>query len=148
MRLEVCADGAPDRGKKGRFAELTEESEALQLVLDRILQLGEAQLDVGLPQSFVELGKDVRSSDVDARYGLGRHNQPAYWSWGPFRGLDDALMKQLGIGEEQRRVPTEEDETGNEARVWIATDVVIAFDACRLVPKRLSGGAKHPTETR
>src|SRR5215468_9928952 len=41
--------------KEGVFAEAREEPEALQLVLDRILHLGKAQLDAGGVQGVVEL---------------------------------------------------------------------------------------------
>src|SRR6185295_20275761 len=40
-----------------------------------------------------------------------------------------ALVKQLGVGEEERRIPAEQHQAGYEPRTRIAFDVVVAADA-------------------
>src|SRR4029079_19274610 len=82
-----------------------------------------------LPQGVVELSQNIRSRDIDASDRLGRDHQPAHRRWRLFCCLHDPFLKQLGIGEEQWRVPAKEDKTRNETRIGVASDVVIAFDA-------------------
>ena len=48
VALEVIADGRANGRKEELFANLLEQSEALELVLYRIFEFGEAQLDAGL----------------------------------------------------------------------------------------------------
>ena len=49
VRLEVGVDGCADRGEEAAIAESLEKAEALQLVLDRVLELGKEHLDAGRP---------------------------------------------------------------------------------------------------
>ena len=53
----------------------------------------------------------------------------------------DPVLEQLGIGEEQRRIPAEQHQAGDQARVGIARDVVIALDA---VGAAENGGVRPP----
>jgi len=65
-------------GREGSlFAEAGKEPEALQLVLNRILHLGETKLDAGGMQGVVEFADDVGCGDVHARDRLRRDHQPA-----------------------------------------------------------------------
>ena len=57
---------------------------------------------------------DVGGRDVDARDGLGRHDQPAYGRRRLVCSLKNPFLKQLGVGEEQWRVPAEKDKAGDE----------------------------------
>src|SRR3954447_21214914 len=61
MLSEVGVDGGAHGGMEAGRAEALEQLEALQLVLDRILHLGEPQLDARIPQGLLELGEQ-RSS--------------------------------------------------------------------------------------
>ena len=77
MGREVGAHRFAEGREEGLFAEAREESEALQLVLDRILHLGETQLDAGGVQGVVELADGIGCRDVDAGDRLSRDHQPA-----------------------------------------------------------------------
>src|SRR5262245_11695700 len=57
-------------------AEPRREPEAFQLVFDRILHLGKAQLDALGMQCIIELGNRVRGRDVDTGDGLSRDDEP------------------------------------------------------------------------
>jgi hypothetical protein len=59
MDGEIAAHCFVNDRKERLLAEAREEPEALQLVLDRILHLGEAQLDACGGKGVVELGDDV-----------------------------------------------------------------------------------------
>ena len=72
MDRAVGAHRFAERREEGLFAEAREEPEALQLVLDRILHLGETQLDTGGVQGVVELADGIGRGDVDARDRLRR----------------------------------------------------------------------------
>ena len=50
-------------------------------------------------------------------------------------------LEQLGIGEEQRRVPAEQHQAGDQPRLGIARDVVVALDA---VDAAQHGGMRPP----
>src|SRR5262249_2122642 len=129
MRLEVAADSRADGREEGAFADLLEQAEPLQLVLYRILEFREAQLDVRFVQGLVELFQHVGRGDVHAGDRLCRNDQPARGRRRILRRVEDALLEQLGIGEEQGRIPAEEDEPGYSAGVGVAGDVVVALDA-------------------
>jgi Sigma-54 interaction domain len=80
VNREIAANRFLDRCKEGLLAEAREESEALQLVLHRVLHLGKAHLDTRGVKRLVELANDVARGDVDAGDGLGRYDEPADWS--------------------------------------------------------------------
>src|SRR5262249_8380610 len=63
---------------------------------------------------------------VDTGDGLGRHDDSAHWSRRFCNGLDHALVKELGVGKEERRIPTKQHQAGNTTRSGIACDVVVA----------------------
>src|SRR5262245_34245598 len=100
MGLEVDVYRFADRREEVLLAELHEELKALQLVFDRILHLGEAQLDACRVQGVVELADDIGSGHVDAGDRLGRNHQPTHWCRGARYRVQDAIVEQLGIGEE------------------------------------------------
>ena len=96
------------------FAELREQPEALQLVLHRVLQLGEAKLDAARRScsssstsasaavtSTLVIGSAATTTRAPASATLDRREHP--------------LAEQLGIGEEQRRVPAEQHQAGDPA---------------------------------
>ena len=60
MGFEIAAHGFAERREERLLAEAREEPEALQLVLDRILHLGKAQLDARGVQGVVELAERRR----------------------------------------------------------------------------------------
>src|SRR6516162_1757097 len=69
------------RFAKGRekvfLAEARKQPKALQLVLDRILHLGKAELDAGSVQCIVKLADNISSGDVNTRDRLSRDHEPA-----------------------------------------------------------------------
>ena len=79
-------------------------------------------------------------SDHHTLNGLGRTGD----------SVEDALVEELGIGEEEWRIPTEENKTRNPAGIAVATHVVKArkvFDAAQdgrvgapSVPKKFDDG--------
>ena len=142
--LQIGADGRADRREEELFAEACEKSEALQLVLDRVLQLGKAQLDARRVQGLVQFGQHVGGGDVDAGDRLGGDDQPAHRRRRCRHGVEHALLEQLGIGEEQRRVPAEQDQAGDQAGVGIARDVVVALDAVGPARAPRSADASRP----
>src|SRR5262249_56050201 len=56
------------------------------------------------------------------------YDDPSHWRRRGGHGSQNALLEQLGIGEEQGRIPAEQDQAGYEPRMWVARDVVIAAD--------------------
>src|SRR5215470_13967702 len=61
-------------------------------------------------------------------------------------GIKNAFVEQLGIREEQRRVPTEEYQAGNQSRVGMAGDVVIALHTFDPAKYRGVGAPAIPEE--
>ena len=74
---EIGTHGFTEGCEKGSLAEALEKLEAFELVLDRILHLGETQLDPSGVQRVVELADSVGCGDVDACDGLCRDDEPA-----------------------------------------------------------------------
>lgn len=129
MALEIAGNGGTDGGKEEPFADLREKSESLELVFDGVFELGEAQLDSGLVQSFVQFGEVIGCGDVHAGDRFRRYDQPARRSGRSRRRIQDTLFEQLGIGEEQGCIPAKEDQAGYLTGVGIAREVVVAPDA-------------------
>src|SRR5215471_18514160 len=77
MRRPVGAHCLAESREESLFPETCEESETLHLVLDRILHLGETQLDVGSVESVVELIESIGRGDVNAGDRLRRDYEPA-----------------------------------------------------------------------
>ena len=63
-----------------------------------------------LLQGPVELGQHVGGGHVDAGHRLGRDHDPLHRRRRLRHGLENPLTEQLGIGEEQRRIPAEEHQ--------------------------------------
>src|SRR5208337_4456350 len=164
MAAQVGHHGFAKRRIERLGAESREEPEALQLVLYRILHLSKAQLDALSVQTVVKLRHDVRGSDIDARHRLRRYHDPAHGRGRTRHRTEYTVAEQLRVCKEKRRIPTEQHQTGNEASLRVAADVMVAlqkFDApehCRMraptVPKELNNsdhdcdpdagkGAKH-----
>src|SRR6187455_1840077 len=64
FRLDVAAHRLADRREEALLAEAAKEPEALELVLDRVLHLGEAEVDAGGAQGLLQLLDDVGSRHV------------------------------------------------------------------------------------
>src|ERR1700751_3880189 len=103
MSRQESAHGFAEGREEGLLAQARKESEALQLVLDRILHLGETQLDSGGAQGVVEFGKRVACGDVDARDRLRRDHEPTDRCGRARNSIQNSFMKQLGIREEEGR---------------------------------------------
>ena len=54
MAVNIAADCSANGRKEGILAKSGEKPKALQLVFDRVLDLGEAELDSGLVQGLVQ----------------------------------------------------------------------------------------------
>src|SRR5258707_548152 len=53
-----------------------------------------------------------------------------YWRpWRARHGLQYSRVKQLGISEEQRRIPAEEHKAGNEPGVGVTLEIVVTANA-------------------
>src|SRR5262249_16741884 len=90
--------------------------------------LGEAEFNATRVQRVAELANDICSCDVNAGDWLCRHNDPLDWCRRLHNGLQNPLLKELGIREEERRIPTEQDETWDQPGIRIPRDVVIGAD--------------------
>ena len=90
----------------------------------------------------------VGGRDVDARDRLGRDDEPAHRRRRARDGVEHAFVEQLGVGEEQRRIPAEQHEARDQARIRIAGDVVIALARVRRARARRNAAASRPRETR
>src|SRR5215472_16204015 len=77
----VCFEVTADGGTKGReeqlFTDLSEESESLELVLDRIFELCPAQFGPGILQRFMQFDQGIGCGDVHAGHRLRRNDHPA-----------------------------------------------------------------------
>ena len=71
MSFEITVHGLLDGWKKDLF-EPRKKPEAPQLILDRVLKLGKAQLDAILVQSLVQFLEEIGRCDVNAGQGFGR----------------------------------------------------------------------------
>src|SRR3954462_4336732 len=128
MKLKVPGNGCAERRKEEALAELREQSEPLELVLYGILELGKAQRDTHRMQRIVQLRDHIAGGDVDAGDRLRRDDQPPYRSWRLRHRVQRALLEQFGVGEEQGRVPPEQNQPGYPARIGISRNVMIAFE--------------------
>jgi hypothetical protein len=64
-----------------------------------------------------------RRRHVDAGDWLGGHYDAANGGWRLRNRIGRALVKPFGVGEEERCVPTEQHEAGDQSRLRIALDV-------------------------
>ncbi len=126
-------------GKKRFSPNCVKSPESLELVLSAIFEFGKAQLDSCGAQRLVQLFKNVGRGDVHAGDGLCGNNHPARGRGRSCRGLENTLFEQLGVREEQGRIPAKENQAGYPARVRIARDVVVALDAFGLSQHRECG---------
>ena len=99
-------------------------------------------------QGLVEFREHVGGRDVDARDRLGRDDHPPHGRGRASHGLEHALVEQLRVGEEERRVPAEQHEPGNQPRLRIARDVVVAARRRRRGRAPPSADATRPRGTR
>src|SRR4051794_21419718 len=131
MKLKVTGNSDANCRKEEALAELREQSEPLELVLHGVLELGKAQRDAHRVQLIVQLRDHIACGDVDAGDRLCSDDQPPYRSWRRRHRIQHALLEQFGVGEEQGRIPPEQDQPRYPARIGISRDVMIAFDAVR-----------------
>src|SRR4051794_23312289 len=129
MKLKITGNGDANCRKEEALAELCEQSEPLDLVLYRILELGKAQRDAPRVQSIVQLRDHIACSDVDTRDRLRSDDQPTHRSWRLRHRVQHALLEQFGVGEEQGGVPSEQNQPRYPARIRISRNVMIAFEA-------------------
>ena len=134
MRLQVAVDRPAERREEEIVAELGEQAIALEAILHRVFHLGKAQLDAGLLQVVVERRQRLGRRDVDVGHRFGGDDDPLRRRGRIRNRLQDVLTEDLGIGEEQRRVPAEQHQPRNPPRLRIARDVVIAFQPIRRGP--------------
>ena len=130
MRGDILADGHFNGRKKGTLTERHVEPKTLQLVLDRIFHLGEAQLDTRSQQGSrpapASMSAEVTSTLVTGSAattsqctGVGEappRQARARWN-------NSALAKNSG------RIPAKQHQARDQPRVWITCDVVVALDA-------------------
>src|SRR3954470_17790690 len=128
MKLKVTGNGDANCRKEEALAELCEQSKPLELVLYGILELGKAQRDAHRMQRIVQLRDHIARGDIDAGDRFGRDDQPPYRSWRLRHRVQRALLEQLGVGEEQGRVPPEQNQPGYPARIRISRYVMSAGD--------------------
>ena len=76
-----------------------------------------------------QFGQHVGGSDVHAGDRFRRNDQPAHRRRRCGHRIQHAVMEQLGVGEEQGRIPAKQDQAGDQAGIGIALDVVVALDA-------------------
>ena len=121
-RLEVGAHCGPDRGVEVVVAEPLVERVALEPVLHRVLHLGEAQVDALAGELLVKLPEDVGGGGVEVGDGFGSHDRPSHRRRRRRDGLPETVGEHLGVGEEQRCVPSEQDQAGHRlASGWRET---------------------------
>ena len=137
MAVEIAADRGADGREKALFAEFGEQAEALELVLHRILQLGEAQARSPPPAdrliSSARLSAAVTSTLVTGsaattsqRTGVGDAATASRT-----RSLNNsALAKNSGASQRNSTRP------GIRRAFGIARDVVVALDAFRAAQHR------------
>ena len=136
MDHEVAVDGIVDGWKERRFAKPREQPESLQLVLDRVLHLGHAQLDARRVQGVVQFSQHVGRGHVHTGDGFRRNDQPAHGRRRRRHGVEHSVIEQFGVGEKQRRIPAKQHQAGDKARVGITLDVVVALDPLGLPQHR------------
>src|SRR6476646_11621483 len=75
---------------------------------------------------MLELGKHVSRSHVNTGDRFGSDDNSPHRSRRFCNGVEDSLVKELGVSEEERRVPTKQHQAGNATGSRIACDVVVA----------------------
>lgn len=127
MHLDVAVHRAPDGGKEILGAERMEEAVALELVLHRPLHLGEHELHAGGVQRTVQLAAHVGRGEVHVGHRLRRDNHPARRRRRVGHRGEKVIAEDLGIGEEERRIPA--DGNGCDATLDCAAEhIVVAAD--------------------
>jgi len=112
--------------------ELLEQPVALEPVLDWVFDIGAVQLDPGGVQVVLEALEHVGGPGVHVGDRLGRHHGPACRRRRGGDRLAHVLAEDLGVGEEQGRVPAEQDQPGDAPGGRVAGDVVVALEAVHL----------------
>ena len=117
MSCEIRIHRVADRREERVFAETREESVALQLVLHGIFHLGEAEFDARVAQassSSTSMSAAVTSTLVT---GSAATTTQLTVVGDEADGARNAFVEQLCVREEQRRIPAEQHEARNLARV-------------------------------
>ena len=105
-RRDVGIDRGADGREEGILAELVQQAVAAEPVLDRVLHLGETQLEPGRRRS----PRSTRACPPQSyriRDRLGRDDDPARRRGSRLDRLLDVLAERLGVREEEWRVPPE-----------------------------------------
>jgi len=105
MSREVDAHRVAEGREEGLVAEAREEPEALQLVFDRILYLGETQLDAGGAQGVIELADGIGCGDVDARDRFCRDDEPTDVIGGQLTDSSDSEKQGISNSDTKLREP-------------------------------------------
>src|SRR4029078_1227431 len=94
-----------------------------------------------LPQNPVEFSHNACRCNVATCYWLSGHDHPSHWCRRLLCGRNHSFLKQFRIGEKQGRIPTKEHKTGDETRLRLAANVMIALDA---LCSAKDGGMRSP----
>jgi len=129
IEFEITRNGCTNGREEVILAKLREQAKSLQLVLYGIFEFGKTKLDALRVQRLVQFGDHIAGGDVYAGDRLRCDDHPTYGRRRRRHGVPDALVEEFGVGEEQWRIPPEQDQPGDPACTRISCDVVIAFDA-------------------
>src|SRR3954470_15914161 len=111
---------------KARVANDLHQLEAYELVTHRVLHFREVQADAALLQDTTQFPQHVSGSNVDARHGLGRHDDSSDSSGVVGDRFQKTILKQFGVREEEWGVPTKQQQPRNSRSMGIALHVMVA----------------------
>ena len=125
---DIGVDRGADRREEGLGPERIDQAVPPQAVLDRILELGEAQADATGLEGGDEFGQRVGGGHVDVGDGFGGDHHAAGRRRCLGHGGLDLVAEHARVREEERRVPAEQDQAIRAVRLGVAGDVVIPLD--------------------
>src|SRR5262249_53144362 len=129
MPLDIAPHRRADRRKEGRLAKFRELSESLEFVLHGLFEFGEAEDDPLRAQGLDKFGRPIGCAAIDAADWFRRRHAASRRGGRRRHRLEDALLEQFGVGEKQRRIPTEQHEARYAPGIGITRDIMIAPDA-------------------
>ncbi len=127
MTLQVASDSLTHGGKESLFPHSREQSKAFQFIFDRILHFGKTQFDSRGRQRIFQFTQNVSGRHVDAGDRFRCHDEPHNRRWRIGHGVEHPAAKQLGVREEQWRIPPEQNKARHDSSLWIPGDVMVAL---------------------
>jgi hypothetical protein len=127
VHFQVSINGLSDGEKEIFRAEFCEKALAFKMIFYGAFHFRKTEFHARPVQIRVELGQGFSGCNVDIRHRFSRNDNPLYRCGGDRDRLQDMFVEDPCVGEEQRRIPPKQHQSGDELRLRVSRDIVITL---------------------